>query len=105
LHSNYKERLEELAPHAPTSQYLHNRTGDACPEATRGDNANAQPKRNATRCELHIMDREVVLAVTTVRLGFGPREQIFDGEFVDRRQRRAWVKIIGEGASRPSCIL
>jgi thiamine phosphate synthase YjbQ (UPF0047 family) len=26
LHQDYEKWLEELAPHAPTSQYLHNRT-------------------------------------------------------------------------------
>ena len=31
LHADYDKWLEELAPHAPTSQYLHNRTGEACP--------------------------------------------------------------------------
>jgi thiamine phosphate synthase YjbQ (UPF0047 family) len=32
LLSDYEKWLEELAHHAPTSQYQHNRTGeDACP--------------------------------------------------------------------------
>ena len=33
LHQDYEKWLAELAPHAPISQYQHNRTGeDACPE-------------------------------------------------------------------------
>jgi len=32
LHQDYEKWLEELAPHAPISQYQHNRTSeDACP--------------------------------------------------------------------------
>ena len=35
LHQDYEEWLEELAPHAPVSRYLHNRTReDACPGRT-----------------------------------------------------------------------
>ena len=30
LHADYEKWLEELAPHAPTSQYMHNRTRQAC---------------------------------------------------------------------------
>jgi thiamine phosphate synthase YjbQ (UPF0047 family) len=37
LHHDYEVWLEELAPHAPTSQYLHNRTGE--------DNGDAHLKR------------------------------------------------------------
>ena len=37
LHQDYKKWLEALAPHAPTSQYQHNRTGE--------DNADAHMKR------------------------------------------------------------
>ena len=53
LHTDYEKWLEELAPHAPTSQYQHNRTGE--------DNADAHLKRQ-------IMGREVVVAVTNGRL-------------------------------------
>jgi len=81
LHNDYKAWLEELAPHAPTSQYQHNRTGE--------DNADAHMKRQ-------IMGREVVVAITKGRLDFGPWEQIFYGEFDGRRRKRALVKIIGE---------
>ncbi len=73
--------LEHLAPHALTSQYRHNRTGE--------DNADAHLKRQ-------IMGREVVVAVTQGRLDFGPWEQIFYGEFDGRRRKRVLVKIIGE---------
>jgi len=36
LHHDYEVWLEGLAPHAPTSQYQHNRTGEACPERNEG---------------------------------------------------------------------
>jgi secondary thiamine-phosphate synthase enzyme len=81
LHQDYEKWLETLAPHAPTSQYQHNRTGE--------DNADAHMKRQ-------IMGREVVVAVTQGKLDFGPWEQIFYGEFDGRRKKRALVKIIGE---------
>ena len=81
LPADYEKWLEELPPHAPTSQYLHNRTGE--------DNADAHLKRQ-------IMGREVVVAVTQGRLDFGPWEQIFYGEFDGRRRKRVLVKIIGD---------
>jgi secondary thiamine-phosphate synthase enzyme len=81
LHEDYKRWLEHLAPHAPTNQYQHNRTGE--------DNADAHLKRQ-------IMGREVVVAVTAGQLDFGPWEQIFYGEFDGRRSKRALVKVIGE---------
>jgi secondary thiamine-phosphate synthase enzyme len=82
LHHDYEVWLEELAPHAPTSQYQHNRTGE--------DNADAHLKRQ-------VMGREVVVAVTNGRLDFGTWERIFYGEFDGRRRRkRVLVKIIGE---------
>jgi secondary thiamine-phosphate synthase enzyme len=81
LHADYEKWLEELAPHAPTSQYLHNRTGE--------DNADAHLKRQ-------VMGREVVVAVTEGRLDFGTWERIFYGEFDGRRRKRVLVKIIGE---------
>ena len=81
LHQDYDRWLEKLAPHEPTSQYLHNRTGE--------DNADAHMKRQ-------IMGREVVVAITAGKLDFGPWEQIFYGEFDGRRRKRALVKIIGD---------
>jgi len=81
LHQDYEDWLERLAPHAPTSQYRHNRTGE--------DNADAHLKRQ-------IMGREVVIAVTQGRLDFGTWERIFYGEFDGRRRKRVLVKIIGE---------
>jgi len=81
LHQDYDRWLEKLAPHEPTSQYLHNRTGE--------DNADAHMKRQ-------IMGREVVVAITGGKLDFGPWEQIFYGEFDGRRRKRVLVKIIGE---------
>lgn len=78
---DYDRWLEKLAPHAPTSQYRHNDTGE--------DNADAHLKRQ-------VMGREVVVAVTNGRLDFGPWEQIFYGEFDGRRKKRVLVKIVGE---------
>lgn len=78
---DYEVWLEKLAPHAPTSQYHHNRTGE--------DNADAHLKRQ-------VMGREVVVAITNAKLDFGPWEQIFYGEFDGRRRKRVLVKIIGE---------
>ena len=80
LHHDYEVWLEKLAPHAPVSQYQHNRTGE--------DNADAHLKRQ-------VMGREVVVAVTGSKLDFGPWEQIFYGEFDGRRKKRVLVKIIG----------
>jgi secondary thiamine-phosphate synthase enzyme len=81
LLSDYDKWLEKLAPHAPTTQYLHNRTGE--------DNADAHMKRQ-------IMGREVVVAITEGALDLGPWEQIFYGEFDGNRRKRVLVKIIGE---------
>jgi secondary thiamine-phosphate synthase enzyme len=81
LHHDYEVWLEKLAPHEPTGQYWHNRTGE--------DNADAHMKRQ-------VMGREVVVAVTDGKLDFGPWEQIFYGEFDGRRRKRVLVKIIGE---------
>ncbi|MDX1412311.1 MAG: secondary thiamine-phosphate synthase enzyme YjbQ [Nitrospirales bacterium] len=81
LHQDYKEWLENIAPHEPISQYRHNDTGE--------DNADAHIKRQ-------VMGREVVVAVTEGKLDFGPWEQIFYGEFDGRRRKRVLVKIIGD---------
>jgi secondary thiamine-phosphate synthase enzyme len=81
LLADYDLWLEKLAPHAPTGQYQHNRTGE--------DNADAHMKRQ-------IMGREVVVAITKGKLDFGPWEQIFYGEFDGSRRKRVLVKIIGE---------
>jgi len=78
---DYDVFLEKLAPHAPTSQYHHNRAGE--------DNADAHLKRQ-------VMGREVVVAITKGKLDFGPWEQIFYGEFDGNRRKRVLVKIIGE---------
>src|SRR6201994_3634821 len=56
LHHDYEAWLEQIAPHEPTSQYRHNRTGE--------DNADAHLKRQ-------IMGREVVVAVTKGQLDLG----------------------------------
>ena len=78
---DYEKWLEGLAPHAPTTQYDHNKTGE--------DNADAHLKRQ-------VMGREVVVAITNGELDFGPWEEIFYGEFDGKRQKRVLVKIIGE---------
>ncbi len=82
LHADYEKWLEQLAPHAPTSQYRHNLTGE--------DNADAHLKRQ-------VMGREVVVAVTAGRLDLGPWEQIFYGEFDGGRRKRLLIKVIGRG--------
>ena len=78
---DYEKWLEGLAPHEPTSQYEHNKTGE--------DNADAHLKRQ-------IMGREIVIAITNGKLDFGPWEEIFYGEFDGKRSKRVLVKIIGE---------
>jgi secondary thiamine-phosphate synthase enzyme len=78
---DYERWLEGLAPHAPTTQYDHNNTGE--------DNADAHLKRQ-------IMGREVVIAITNGKLDFGAWEEIFYGEFDGKRPKRVLVKIIGE---------
>ena len=81
LLQDYDDWLEHLAPHAPTSRYRHNRTGE--------DNGDAHHKRQ-------IMGREVVVAVTEGRLDLGPWERIFYAEFDGRRRKRVLVKLIGD---------
>ena len=78
---DYEKWLENLAPHTPTNQYDHNKTGE--------DNADAHLKRQ-------VMGREVVIAITDGKLDFGPWEEIFYGEFDGKRPKRVLVKIIGE---------
>jgi secondary thiamine-phosphate synthase enzyme len=81
LLEDWERWLEKLAPEKPHSQYKHNDTGE--------DNADAHLKRT-------IMGREVVVAITSGKLDFGPWEQIFYGEFDGMRRKRVLVKIIGE---------
>ena len=81
LHSDYDDWLEKIAPQEPTDQYKHNQTGE--------DNADAHLKRQ-------VMGREVIVAITTGRLDFGPWEQIFYGEFDGQRTKKVLVKVIGE---------
>jgi len=80
LHHDFEVWLEKLAPEKPYAQYRHNGFED---------NADAHLKRS-------IMGREVVVAVTSGKLDFGPWEQIFYGEFDGKRSKRVLVKIIGE---------
>ena len=80
LHHDFEVWLEKLAPEKPYNQYHHNGFED---------NADAHLKRT-------VMGREVVVAVTSGRLDFGPWEQIFYGEFDGKRTKRLMVKIIGE---------
>ena len=79
LHADFERWLERLAPEKPYEQYAHNGAED---------NADAHLKRQ-------VMGREVVVAVTSGRLDFGPWEQIFYGEFDGRRNKRVLVKIVG----------
>ena len=78
---NCNERPEGLPPHEPVSQYRRNRSGE--------DKGDAHLKRQ-------IMGREVVAAVTDGKVDFGPREQVFSGDFEGRRKKRVLEKIIGE---------
>ncbi|MBN1327802.1 MAG: YjbQ family protein [Candidatus Cloacimonetes bacterium] len=80
LHDDFEKWLEKLAPEKPYSQYRHNGFED---------NADAHLKRT-------VMGREVVIAVTSGELDFGPWEQIFYGEFDGKRAKRVLVKIIGD---------
>ena len=72
---DYEKWLEGLAPHAPTTQYDHNKTGE--------DNADAHLKRQ-------VMGREVVVAITNGKLDFGPWEEIFYGEFDGKRPKKSF---------------
>ena len=80
LHKDFSQWLEKLAPFGK-DKYQHNLTGE--------DNADAHLKRT-------IMGREVVVAVTSGKLHFGPWEQIFYGEFDGQRRKRVLIKIIGD---------
>ena len=80
LHEDFEKWLEKLAPEKPHSQYRHNGSED---------NADAHLKRT-------LMGREVVVAVTSGRLDFGPWERIFYGEFDGKRAKRVLIKIVGE---------
>jgi len=81
LHYDFEKWLEKLAPHNPIEQYKHNDTGE--------DNADAHLKRQ-------VMGREVVVAITSGKLDFGPWEQIYYGEFDGQRPKRVLIKILGE---------
>ena len=80
LHTGYEHKLEELASHEHISRYRDKLTGK--------DDGDAHPRRQVMGCE-------VVVAVTSGRPDFGPRQQILCGEF-DRRRKRVLVKIIGK---------
>ena len=77
---DYEVWLEKLAPHEPTAQYHHNRTGE--------DNADAHLKRT-------IMGHQVTLPITNGTLDLGPWEQVFYAEFDGRRKKRVVVKVMG----------
>jgi len=80
LHHDMEVWLEKLAPEKPHDQYRHNGYED---------NADAHLKRS-------VMGREIVVAVTSGKLDFGPWERIFYGEFDGKRPKRVLIKIIGE---------
>jgi len=80
LHQDFSGWLERLAPYGK-EKYKHNLSGE--------DNGDAHLKRT-------VMGREVVVAVSSGKLDFGPWEQIFYGEFDGQRKKRVLVKIIGE---------
>ncbi|MBI4335730.1 MAG: YjbQ family protein [Candidatus Omnitrophica bacterium] len=80
LHQDFLQWVEKLAPYGK-DKYRHNLTGE--------DNGDAHLKRT-------IMGREVVVAITSGKLDFGPWERIFYGEFDGQRKKRVLIKIIGE---------
>ena len=80
LHEDFNLWLKGLVPN-DKKRYKHNLTGE--------DNAHAHLKRT-------IMGREVVVAITSGELDFGPWEQIFYGEFDGQRKKRVLIKIIGQ---------
>ncbi len=84
LQQDYEKWLEESAPHAPTSQYLHRRTED---------NADAHLKRNAKGSVARNgpPSGAVVVAVTNGRLYFGTWQRTFYGESYGRRRKRVLV--------------
>ena len=52
LHQDYEKFLEGIAPHEPTSQYLHNRTGE--------DNADAHINRQIMGVKINCMARGIL---------------------------------------------
>ena len=81
LHHDYEIWLEKLAPHAPTSQYEHNGTGE--------DNADAHLKAL-------LLHHETTLPVTKGRLDLGTWQRVFYAEFDGQRSKRVIVKVMGE---------
>lgn len=79
LKQDFVEWLHKLVD--VKKDYKHNLTGE--------DNAYAHLMRT-------IMGREVVVAVTSGKLDFGPWEQIFYLELDGQRKKRVLVKVIGE---------
>ena len=80
LHQDYDKWLERLAPHEPTTQYQHNRTGE--------DNADAHLKAL-------LLHHETTLPVTNGRLDLGTWQRVFYAEFDGQRPKRVIVKILG----------
>ena len=80
LIQDFDEFLEKTAPY-DIKKYRHHQTGE--------DNGDAHLKRQ-------LFGREVVVAITSGKLDFGPWEQIFYAEFDGKRNKRVLVKIIGE---------
>ena len=48
LHEDYKKWLEHLAPHAPTSQYQHNRTLECLPHRGDSQQSSSTPTGDGT---------------------------------------------------------
>ncbi len=79
LINDYQKWLKQLVP--IDKHYEHNLTGE--------DNAYAHLMRT-------VMGREVVVAISSGKLDFGPWEQIYYAEFDGQRKKRVLVKVIGE---------
>ena len=80
LHQDFSAWLDKLVPDEK-DRYKHNLTGE--------DNAASHLKRT-------IMGRDIVVAISSGKLDFGPWEQIFYGEFDGQRKKRVLIKVIGE---------
>lgn len=78
---DYDDWLERLAPHAPTSAYRHNQTGE--------DNGDAHLKNL-------LLGHQVIVPITKGKLDLGPWQEIFYFECDGRRDKRVIMKAMGE---------
>ena len=81
LIQDYDDWLEKLAPHAPNSQYRHNRTGE--------DNGDSHLKSI-------LVHHQVIVPITDGRLDLGTWQQVYYAEFDGQRRKRVIIKVMGE---------